>query len=148
LFAFVVLTGSTNWKILISVLNFEGFWCSEKLDDYCLWHSIVVNWCECCVCQLQALLDDVRRETEMLRNQLNNERATKQGLEGLLQDNHTKGWQTQMTIQERETEIQLLKDRLALNESKMYVHVMLTVTCRVMYRSYIQTLFKQYTSGR
>jgi len=37
LFAFVVLTGSTNWKIfLISVLNFEEFWCSEKLDDYCL----------------------------------------------------------------------------------------------------------------
>ena len=71
--------------------------------------------------QLQALLDDVRRETEMLRSQLNNERTTKQGLEGLLQDNHTKGWQTQMTIQERDTEIQLLKDRLTLHESKMYV---------------------------
>ena len=66
-------------------------------------------------------MDDVRRETDVLRSQLTNERATKQGLEGLLQDNHTKGWQTQMTIQERETEIQLLKDRLALNESKMYV---------------------------
>lgn len=71
--------------------------------------------------QLQALLDDVRRETEVLRSQLSNERATKQGLEGLLQDNHTKGWQTQMTIQERDTEIQLLKDRLTINESKMYV---------------------------
>jgi len=71
--------------------------------------------------QLQALLDDVRRETEVLRSQLNSERSTKQGLEGLIQDNHTKGWQTQMTIQERETEIQLLRDRLALNESKMYV---------------------------
>ena len=57
----------------------------------------------------------------MLRGQLNNERATKQGLEGLLQDNHTKGWQTQMAMQEKETEIQLLKDRLALHESKMYV---------------------------
>ena len=66
-------------------------------------------------------MDDVRRETDVLRSQLTNERATKQGLEGLLQDNHTKGWQTQMTIHERETEIQLLKDRLALNESKMYV---------------------------
>jgi len=66
-------------------------------------------------------LDDVRRETEVLRGQLNNERATKQGLEGLLQDNHTKGWQTQMTIQEKDTEIQLLKDRLALHESKMCV---------------------------
>ena len=66
-------------------------------------------------------MDDVRHETEVLRSQLNNERATKQGLEGLLQDNHTKGWQTQMTIQERDTEIQLLKDRLALHESKMYV---------------------------
>jgi len=71
--------------------------------------------------QLQALLDDVRRETEALRTQLNNERATKQGLEGLLHDNHTKGWQTQMSIQEKDTEIQLLKDRLALNESKMCV---------------------------
>jgi len=71
--------------------------------------------------QLQSLLDDVRRETEALRTQLNNERATKQGLEGLLHDNHTKGWQTQMSIQEKDTEIQLLKDRLALNESKMYL---------------------------
>jgi len=93
----------------------------------------VVNYsCACHVHQLQALLDDVRRETEMLRSQLNNECATKQALEGLLQDNHTKGWQTQMTIQERETEIQLLKDRLALNESKMYVQAMLTVMCYVM----------------
>jgi len=57
----------------------------------------------------------------VLRSQLNNERTTKQGLEGLLQDNHTKGWRTQMTIQEKDTEIQLLKDRLAVNESKMYV---------------------------
>jgi len=63
----------------------------------------------------------VRRETEVLRSQLTNERATKQGLEGLLQDNHTKGWQTQMAIQEKDTEIQLLKDRLTLHESKMYV---------------------------
>jgi len=70
---------------------------------------------------LQTLLDDVRHETEVLRSQLSNERATKQGLEGLLQDNHTKGWQTEMTIQEKETEIQLLKDRLTLNESRMYV---------------------------
>jgi len=83
----------------------------------CCITGIIIN----AVQQLQALLDDIRRETEVLRSQLNSERATKQGLEGLLQDNHTKGWQTQMTIQEKETEIQLLKDRLALNESKMYV---------------------------
>jgi len=57
----------------------------------------------------------------MLRSQLANERSTKQGLEGLLQDNHTKGWQTQLSIQEKETEIQLLRDRLNLNESKMFV---------------------------
>jgi centrosomal protein CEP135 len=69
--------------------------------------------------KLQALLEDVRHETDVLRTQLNNERATKQGLEGLLQDNHTKGWQIELGIQEKETEIQLLKDRLALNESKI-----------------------------
>ena len=73
------------------------------------------------ILQLQSLLDDVRRETEVLRSQLSTERATKQGLEGLLQDNHTKGWQTQMTIQEKDTEIQVLKDRLAIIETKMCV---------------------------
>jgi len=99
---------------------------------------------ECCtIKQLQALLDDVRRETEVLRGQLNNERATKQGLEGLLQDNHTKGWQTQMTIQERETEIQLLKDRLALNESKMYVPCAELLSCykRYIFNSFLSKSF-------
>ena len=79
--------------------------------------------------QLQALLDDVRRETEVLRSQLANERSTKQGLEGLLQDNHTKGWQTQLSIQEKETEIQLLRDRLTLNESKMFVDFNIKFFC-------------------
>lgn len=78
---------------------------------------MLFSFCE----QLQTLLDDVKRETEMLKSQVANERSTKQNLEGLMQENRTKEWQVQLAVQEKEAEIQLLRDRLQINDSKMSV---------------------------
>ena len=69
--------------------------------------------------QVQAVLAEVREECDALRAQLGLERASKQGLEGLLSGTRTKEWQTEMGLQERDAEIQLLRDRLALNDNKM-----------------------------
>lgn len=69
--------------------------------------------------KLQTLLDDVKRETEMLKSQVMNERSTKQNLESLMQENRTKEWQVQLSVQEKEAEIQLLRDRLQINDSKI-----------------------------
>lgn len=69
--------------------------------------------------KLQSLLDDVKHETEMLRSQVTTERSTKQGLEGLLQENRNKEWHVQLTIQDKDAEIQLLKDQLQMNNSKI-----------------------------
>ena len=68
---------------------------------------------------MQSLLDDMKHETNMLRSQVSSERSSVKNLEGLLQNNREKEFQIQFLRQERETELQLLKDRLALNETKM-----------------------------
>lgn len=69
--------------------------------------------------KLQTLLNDLKHESDMLRSQVTNERSTKQNLEGLLQENRNKEWQGQLAAQEKEAEIQLLRDRLQLNDSKI-----------------------------
>ena len=79
----------------------------------CLYHVIP------CGPQLQSLVEDLRQESECLQSQVAQERATVKNLEGLLQNGREKEFQSQLTSQERNTEIQMLKDRLSLNESKM-----------------------------
>ena len=42
-------------------------------------------------------------------------------LEQLLASNREKEFQAQLAVQETSSEVQLMKDRLTLNDSKMYV---------------------------
>jgi hypothetical protein len=53
------------------------------------------------------------------KSQVCSERTNLKNLEGLLQNNREKDFQTQLNQQEKSAEIQMLKDRLSLNESKM-----------------------------
>ncbi|XP_071786802.1 centrosomal protein of 135 kDa-like isoform X1 [Asterias amurensis] len=69
--------------------------------------------------QLESSVDDQRREIEMLRNQVGTERASVRNLETLLSNNREKEFQAQLDSQEHRSEIQLVKDRLALADSKV-----------------------------
>jgi centrosomal protein CEP135 len=77
--------------------------------------------CDCgCFCaQLQSLVEDLRQESECLQSQVSQERQAVKSLESLLQTGREKEFQNQLSSQERNTEIQMLKDRLSLNDSKM-----------------------------
>ncbi|CAH1777332.1 unnamed protein product [Owenia fusiformis] len=69
--------------------------------------------------QIQTLLDDMKREVEILRSQVGSERTNVKSLEQILQTNREKEFQTSLSSQEKNAEIQLLRDRLQLNDSKM-----------------------------
>ena len=69
--------------------------------------------------QLQTLVEDMRQETDLLNKQVSSERSNMKNLEGLLQNNREKEFQSQLSAQEKSAELQMLKDRLSLNESKM-----------------------------
>ena len=90
-------------------------------------HTHIVPWCwyplqHLHPQQLQTVLDDLKHETNLLRDQINNERSNAQNLEDLLHTNREKEFTSQLSVQEKGAEIQLLKDRVALNDSKMCVH--------------------------
>ncbi|BFZ24412.1 hypothetical protein BsWGS_27451 [Bradybaena similaris] len=69
--------------------------------------------------QLKNMISDLQQENECLRAQIEHERGNNKNLESVLQDNREKEFHTQLTTQEKVTEIQMLKDRLTLNESKL-----------------------------
>ncbi|XP_062308598.1 centrosomal protein of 135 kDa isoform X1 [Osmerus eperlanus] len=64
-------------------------------------------------------LEDVRSETDILKNQLANERLTVRNLETLLSSNRQKEFQTHLSASERESELKILRDRLALADGKL-----------------------------
>jgi len=71
--------------------------------------------------QLQGQYDDIAQEADLYKSQLNSERTSSKNLESLLQTNREKEFQSQLQSQEYGAEIQMLKDRLSLNDSKLWV---------------------------
>ncbi|GAB1289750.1 Centrosomal protein of 135 kDa [Apodemus speciosus] len=66
-----------------------------------------------------AELENVKSESELLKKQLTSERQTIKNLESLLATNRDKEFQSHLTTHEKDTEIQLLKEKLNLSESKL-----------------------------
>ncbi|XP_075278069.1 centrosomal protein of 135 kDa isoform X1 [Opisthocomus hoazin] len=64
-------------------------------------------------------LADVKSEAELMKKQLSSEKLTVQNLETLLATSRDKEFQNHLTICEKDAEIQLLKDKLTLAESKL-----------------------------
>ncbi len=61
----------------------------------------------------------MEQEHAGLRALVGNERSSVKNLEGILQSNREKEFQASLSLQEKVTELQLVRDRLALCESKM-----------------------------
>ncbi|XP_073698659.1 testis-specific gene 10 protein [Garra rufa] len=68
---------------------------------------------------VQRELESCRSEIEVLQKQLTSERLSVQTLENLLVSSREKELQRQLTSQERQTEIQILKDKLSMADSKV-----------------------------
>lgn len=60
----------------------------------------------------------MRSEMELLKKQLVSERVAVRNLESLLSTNRQKEFQSHLSASERESELKVLKDRLALADNK------------------------------
>ena len=65
------------------------------------------------------MLEDSRRESDMLRSQMQTERSSLKNLENLLSNEREREFHSQLSHQESTAEIQLLRERLGANDSKM-----------------------------
>ncbi len=69
--------------------------------------------------QLQSVLSDMKLEIDMLRTQINNEKAVIQSLEELITSLRDKDFQTQIQAQERDSDLHLAKDRANMSDLKV-----------------------------
>ena len=69
--------------------------------------------------QLQNIITDLKAESDLLKSQINSERTMVKNLEDLIANNREKDFHAQLNSQERDAEIQLLRDRVNLSEQKM-----------------------------
>ncbi|XP_078481084.1 centrosomal protein of 135 kDa isoform X1 [Ciona intestinalis] len=69
--------------------------------------------------QLQSSYEDLNRELEIVHKHLESERVGNKNLEELVATSREKEFQAQLNSQEQKSEGQLLRDKLALNESKL-----------------------------
>lgn len=69
--------------------------------------------------QLQSILSDMKIEIDMLRTQVNNEKAVVQSLEELITSLRDKEFQTQLQAQERDSDLHLAKDRANMSDLKV-----------------------------
>jgi len=69
--------------------------------------------------QLQSVLSDMKLEIDLLRTQINNEKAVVQSLEELITSLRDKDFQTQIQAQERDSDLHLAKDRANISDLKV-----------------------------
>lgn len=69
--------------------------------------------------QLQNQLYDRQAEVDLLKSQIHSERTMIKNLEELIANNREKDFHMQLSTQERDSEIKLLKERITLGEQKM-----------------------------
>ncbi|ETE64800.1 Centrosomal protein [Ophiophagus hannah] len=69
--------------------------------------------------RIMSEFEDAKAEAELLKKQLSSERLTIQNLETLLTTSRDKDFQNHLITHEKDSEIQLLKDKLTLSESKL-----------------------------
>lgn len=69
--------------------------------------------------QLQAAISDMRVEIDMLRTQINNEKAMVHNLEDIIGSSREKEFQTQLQTQEKDSELQLARERSNMNDLKL-----------------------------
>jgi centrosomal protein CEP135 len=69
--------------------------------------------------QLLNEIADKRAENDLLKSQVNSERSMVKSLEDLIAGTREKDYQIQLTTQERDAEIHLLKDRINMNDIKI-----------------------------
>lgn len=69
--------------------------------------------------QLRTSIDDLSRELDVVHKHLDTERSGNKHLEDLISGAREKEFQAQLNAQEQKSEGQLLRDKLALNETKL-----------------------------
>ena len=69
--------------------------------------------------QLQSTISDLKIEIDLLRTQLNNEKAMIQSLEEMINSSREKDFQHQLEFQEKDSDLQLAKDRANMSDLKV-----------------------------
>ncbi|CAF4362557.1 unnamed protein product, partial [Adineta steineri] len=70
--------------------------------------------------QLQAAISDMKLEIDMLHTQINNEKAMVRSLEEIIGSSREKEFQSQVQAQEKDSDLQLAKERANMTDVKMY----------------------------